>query len=66
MLTEIMAQTPTFQKAVYRGELVDNDDVLDFIMNRPNVMPRLVDIRHVDVCIIECCYFKCALFFITD
>lgn len=41
MLTEIMAQTPTFQKAVYRGELVDSDDVLDFIMNRPNVMPRL-------------------------
>lgn len=42
MLTEIMAQTPTFQKAVYRGELVDSDDVLDFIMNRPNVMPRHV------------------------
>lgn len=42
MLTEIMAQTPTFQKAVYRGELIDSDDVLDFIMNRPNVMPRHV------------------------
>ncbi len=40
MLTEIMSQTPTFQKAVYRGELSDSDDVLNFIMNRPNVMPR--------------------------
>jgi UDP-glucose:glycoprotein glucosyltransferase len=42
MLTEIMSQTPVFQKAVYRGELSDSDDVIDFIMNRPNVMPRFV------------------------
>lgn len=41
MLTEIMSQTPVFQKAVYRRELTDSDDVLNFIMNRPNVMPRL-------------------------
>lgn len=40
MLTEIMSQTPIFQKAVYRGELSDTDDVLNFIMSRPNVMPR--------------------------
>lgn len=44
MLTEIMGQTPTFQKAVYRGELTDADDVLNFIMNRPNVMPRYFEI----------------------
>lgn len=40
MLTEIMSQTPILQKAVYRGELTDSDDVLNFVMNRPNVMPR--------------------------
>lgn len=40
MLTEIMVQTPTYQKAVYRGELTDSHDIVDFIMNRPNVMPR--------------------------
>lgn len=41
MLTEIMTQTPIYQKAIYKGELVDSDDVVDFIMSRPNVMPRL-------------------------
>nr|XP_018911723.1 PREDICTED: UDP-glucose:glycoprotein glucosyltransferase [Bemisia tabaci] len=41
VLTEIMAQTPTIQKAVYRGDLTDSDDVIDWLMSRPNVMPRL-------------------------
>ncbi|CAH0557003.1 unnamed protein product [Brassicogethes aeneus] len=41
VLQEIMSQTPTFQKAVYRGKLTDGEDILDFIMNQPNVMPRL-------------------------
>ena len=36
----IMTQTPQLQKAVYRGELTESDDVVDFIMNQPNVMPR--------------------------
>lgn len=36
----IMTQTPQLQKAVYRGEVTDGDDVVDFIMNQPNVMPR--------------------------
>nr|CAD7428481.1 unnamed protein product [Timema monikensis] len=40
VLTEIMSQTPTFQKAVYKGEFSDSDDSLDFIMNQANVMPR--------------------------
>lgn len=40
VLSTIMTQTPAFQKAVYRGELTEGDDVIDYIMNQPNVMPR--------------------------
>ncbi|XP_074027064.1 UDP-glucose-glycoprotein glucosyltransferase [Leptinotarsa decemlineata] len=43
VLQEIMSQTPSFQKNVYRGKLSDTDDVFEFIMNQPNVMPRLND-----------------------
>lgn len=43
VLQEVMSQTPKFQKAVYRGKLSDSDDVIDFTMNQPNVMPRLND-----------------------
>ncbi|RZF43620.1 hypothetical protein LSTR_LSTR010879 [Laodelphax striatellus] len=38
-----MTQTPTLQKAVYKGDLTDGMSVLDFIMDQPNVMPRLND-----------------------
>lgn len=41
LLTEIMQQTPNVQKAVYKGELTDNDVVIDYLMNLPHVMPRL-------------------------
>lgn len=41
VLQEVMSQTPTFQKAVYRGKLQEKDDVFDYIMTQPNVMPRL-------------------------
>ncbi|KAE8746395.1 hypothetical protein FOCC_FOCC006890 [Frankliniella occidentalis] len=41
VLSEIMSQTPIYQKAVYKGELRDSDNVIDFIMERPNIMPRL-------------------------
>ncbi|XP_033331398.1 UDP-glucose-glycoprotein glucosyltransferase isoform X1 [Megalopta genalis] len=41
VLSTIMSQTPALQKAVYRGELTERDDVVDYIMNQPNVMPRL-------------------------
>lgn len=41
ILTEIMQQTPSIQKAVYKGELTDNDNVLDYLMNMPHIMPRL-------------------------
>ncbi|XP_060516530.1 UDP-glucose:glycoprotein glucosyltransferase isoform X2 [Cylas formicarius] len=43
VLQEIMSQTTTYQKAVYRGKLSDSDNILDYIMNQPNVMPRLND-----------------------
>ncbi|XP_011860081.1 PREDICTED: UDP-glucose:glycoprotein glucosyltransferase isoform X1 [Vollenhovia emeryi] len=41
VLSTIMSQTPMLQKAVYRGEVTEGDDVVDFLMNQPNVMPRL-------------------------
>ncbi|XP_016841360.1 UDP-glucose:glycoprotein glucosyltransferase isoform X1 [Nasonia vitripennis] len=41
VLSTIMSQTPMIQKAVYRGEVTEGDDVVDFLMNQPNVMPRL-------------------------
>ncbi|XP_075538389.1 UDP-glucose-glycoprotein glucosyltransferase isoform X3 [Dermacentor variabilis] len=41
VLTEIMKQTPMIQKSVYKGELNDSKDVLDFLMEQPNIMPRL-------------------------
>ncbi|KAG7199513.1 hypothetical protein KM043_014130 [Ampulex compressa] len=41
IVTTFMWQTPILQKAVYRGELTEEDDVVEFIMNQPNVMPRL-------------------------
>lgn len=41
ILTEIMQQTPSIQKAVYKGELTDSDNVLDYLMNMPHIMPRL-------------------------
>lgn len=40
LLTEIMQQTPNIQKAVYTGELSDSDDVIDYLMKLPHVMPR--------------------------
>ncbi|XP_039296318.1 UDP-glucose:glycoprotein glucosyltransferase [Nilaparvata lugens] len=40
VFSEVMIQTPTLQKAVYKGELSDTMNVLDFIMDQPNVMPR--------------------------
>lgn len=40
ILTEIMQQTPTLQKAIYRGELSDGENVLDYLMQQPHVMLR--------------------------
>ncbi|KAJ3654931.1 hypothetical protein Zmor_014082 [Zophobas morio] len=41
VLQEVMSQTSSLQKAVYRGKLTDSDDVVEYLMNQPNVMPRL-------------------------
>ncbi|XP_015835986.1 UDP-glucose:glycoprotein glucosyltransferase isoform X2 [Tribolium castaneum] len=41
VLQEVMSQTSLLQKAVYRGKLSDTDDVVEYLMTQPNVMPRL-------------------------
>ncbi|ALC43831.1 Ugt [Drosophila busckii] len=41
IFTEIMSQTTALQKAVYRGELSDAENMMDYLMNQPHVMPRL-------------------------
>ncbi|XP_044750165.1 UDP-glucose:glycoprotein glucosyltransferase [Coccinella septempunctata] len=43
VLSEVMTQTQTLQRAIYRGKLSDVDDVVDHMMNQPNVMPRLTE-----------------------
>lgn len=43
VLSEVMTQTQAFQRAVYRGKLTDVDDVVDYMMSQPNVMPRLTE-----------------------
>lgn len=41
ILSEIMQQTPAIQKAVYKGELTDSDNAVEWLMNMPHIMPRL-------------------------
>ncbi|XP_055856792.1 UDP-glucose:glycoprotein glucosyltransferase [Episyrphus balteatus] len=41
ILSEIIQQTTTLQKSVYRGDLTDSENVMDYLMNQPHVMPRL-------------------------
>lgn len=41
VLQEVVQQTPVMQKAVYKGELSDNDNILDYLMDQSHVMPRL-------------------------
>jgi UDP-glucose:glycoprotein glucosyltransferase len=40
VLTEIMQQTSRLQKAVFRGDLSDHEDIMDYLMGQPHVMPR--------------------------
>lgn len=40
IFTEIIQQTPSIQKSVYRGDLTDSESIIDFLMNQPHVMPR--------------------------
>uniref|UniRef100_W8AWU6 UDP-glucose:glycoprotein glucosyltransferase n=1 Tax=Ceratitis capitata TaxID=7213 RepID=W8AWU6_CERCA len=41
IFSEIIQQTSTFQKSVYKGDLTDSDTVIDYLMNQDHVMPRL-------------------------
>lgn len=40
VLVELVSQTQTLQKAVYKRELTDGDNIVDWLMKQPNVMPR--------------------------
>ncbi|KAH7641055.1 UDP-glucose:glycoprotein glucosyltransferase 1 [Dermatophagoides farinae] len=41
VLSEIMRQSSQFQKAIYKAELTDEDDVLEWLMSKKTVMTRL-------------------------
>lgn len=43
VLSEVLHQTVVVQKAVYKNELTNVDNVLDFLMQRDNVVQRLND-----------------------
>lgn len=43
IMMALMKATNELQMAVYKGRLKDKDDVLDFLMDQPNIMPRLND-----------------------
>ncbi|XP_068608113.1 UDP-glucose:glycoprotein glucosyltransferase 1 [Brachionichthys hirsutus] len=40
-MQKILETTTFYQRAVYLGELATDHDVMDFIMNQPNVVPRI-------------------------
>lgn len=44
ILTEILQQTQALQKSVYNGELTDRQEVLDYLMTMPHIMPRLANL----------------------
>jgi len=41
LLTSIMAETQVLQRAVYKNQLTDKVEMLDYLMDRENIMPRL-------------------------
>ncbi|TWW80861.1 UDP-glucose:glycoprotein glucosyltransferase 2, partial [Takifugu flavidus] len=41
ILQRIMDTTTTFQRAVFMGQLTEGVDVVDYLMEQPNVVPRL-------------------------
>lgn len=40
-MQKILETTAFYQRAVYLGELATDHDVIDYIMNQPNVVPRI-------------------------
>ncbi|KAM3607346.1 uncharacterized protein V6R79_006111 [Siganus canaliculatus] len=41
ILQRIMDTTTTFQRAVFMGQLTEGSDVVDYLMEQPNVVPRM-------------------------
>lgn len=41
IFTEVMSQTSSLQKSVYKGDLTDAENLIDYLMNQAHVMPRL-------------------------
>ncbi|KAM3966578.1 UDP-glucose-glycoprotein glucosyltransferase [Aphomia sociella] len=41
LVTSLSRHTARLQRAVFRGDLSDTDDALDYLMKQPHVMPRL-------------------------
>nr|XP_061799479.1 UDP-glucose:glycoprotein glucosyltransferase 2-like [Nerophis lumbriciformis] len=54
ILQRIMDYTTDFQKAVFKGHLTEGTDVVDYLMEQPNVVPRMnplilnVDRKYLD------------------
>lgn len=40
ILTEVLMATGPLQKAVFNGQLTDDIDAIDYVMNKANIMPR--------------------------
>ncbi|XP_072034648.1 UDP-glucose:glycoprotein glucosyltransferase 1-like [Amphiura filiformis] len=41
VVSSIMQNTPEIQRAVYQGKINDRTDILEWLMDKPRVMPRL-------------------------
>ncbi|CAH2099777.1 unnamed protein product [Euphydryas editha] len=41
LVTALSRHTARLQRAVFRGDLADTDDALDYLMKQPHIMPRL-------------------------
>ncbi|XP_053601537.1 UDP-glucose:glycoprotein glucosyltransferase isoform X2 [Plodia interpunctella] len=41
LVSALSRHTARLQRAVFRGELADSDDAVDYLMKQPHVMPRL-------------------------
>jgi len=43
LMMSIMKETTVVQKAIYRNQMTDEDECLDYLMKQPHIMPRLND-----------------------
>lgn len=44
LVTALSRHTGRLQRAVFRGELSDADDAVDYLMKQPHVMPRYITV----------------------